>query len=151
MKLEEKVREVFDELASKTQDGRVTPEMIVKASESEDSLLHEHFEWDNEKAGHSYRIWQARCLLNKMTLDVEGSEVRAFENLVIRVDSKKTQGYFSIDTIMQNKNLKNAVVKQVQKELMSMLKKYKRYEKIYSALSAAKKRIEKEAEAYFLQ
>jgi hypothetical protein len=151
MKLEEKVRTVFEELAARTEDGCVTPEMVLKASEPEDSLLHDNFEWDDEKAGHSFRIWQARVLLNKMTLQVEGSEIREFENLVVRVDSKKVQGYFSIDRIMENKNLKNAVVIQVQKDLLSMLKKYKRYEKIYTVLSEAKRKIEQEAEAFMIQ
>lgn len=142
MKLREKLTEVFNELADRTEDGCVTPEMLVNASKPADAPLHDNFEWDNEKAGHSFRVWQARQMLSTMTLEVDGRQVREFENLVVRVDDTKTQGYYHIDKILENKNLKEAVVEQVQRELRAMLDKYERYEKIYTALKTAKRKIE---------
>lgn len=148
MKLNEKVRTVFLELSEKSKDGGVTPQMLVKASKRQDSLLHDQFEWDDQKAGNQYRVWQARQLLRSMTVEVEDGRVSEYENVVFKVNSHREQKYFHIDQIMENKSLKGAVVKQVQRDLKAMLDKYERYEKIYSALKKAKTDIEKAATAY---
>lgn len=50
-------------LASLDDDGRLTPERIVDAARDPDSYGHGLFEWDDAKAGHLFRIGQARALL----------------------------------------------------------------------------------------
>ena len=42
--------------------NKVKPEHVVEYAKNPDTVLHSKFEWDDEKAGHEYRIWQARQL-----------------------------------------------------------------------------------------
>jgi len=42
--------------------GSINPQLVVKEAKKKKSVLHDYFEWDNEKAGETYRLWQARKL-----------------------------------------------------------------------------------------
>lgn len=63
--------------------GTVTPEFVVESSKNKTSVLHGYFEWDNEKAGHSFRLQQASRLLRHIELKVikDGEEqtIRVYE------------------------------------------------------------------------
>ena len=53
--------------------GSLTAELVVRAAAEKDSPLHEHFEWDDAKAGHLYRLVQARTLIRDVrTISVGG-------------------------------------------------------------------------------
>ena len=54
--------------------GRLTPEQVVQAAEPEDSALHACFEWDNDAAGHAWRIEQARELIRRVRIEVTVEE-----------------------------------------------------------------------------
>ena len=43
--------------------GTLDPEMVVDAAGDPDHPLHGHFEWDDAKAAHQYRLGQARALI----------------------------------------------------------------------------------------
>lgn len=50
-------------------DGKLTPEAVVKAAKSSMSPLHSSFEWDNTRAGHLYRLQQAADLIRSMKIE----------------------------------------------------------------------------------
>lgn len=58
--------------------GEVTPALIIDASRKRNSILHNYFEWDNDKAAENWRIAQARNLLSHISVKVvkEGTPVR---------------------------------------------------------------------------
>ena len=56
--------------ALKDSDGRVTPEAVLKAAESESSPLHAYFEWDNDVAAHEHRLNQARDLIRQVRFTI---------------------------------------------------------------------------------
>jgi hypothetical protein len=47
----------------KANGGKLATETVVAEATPEDALLHNHFEWDDLKAGHEYRLIQARTLV----------------------------------------------------------------------------------------
>lgn len=51
-----------------------TPEEIVEAAEDETKELHKCFEWDNDKAANSYRLYQARILTSQIIFKRETVE-----------------------------------------------------------------------------
>lgn len=67
--------------------GCITPAVVVKAAEPPRSPLHRFFQWNNDAAAESYRLWQARQLIAKVYIvDKERPSigpVRAFVNLEI--------------------------------------------------------------------
>ena len=61
-KVSEELREIGEEF---------TPQDIVEAAEDETKELHKCFEWDNDKAADSYRLYQARVLTSQLVFKRE--------------------------------------------------------------------------------
>jgi len=51
------------------QHGHLTPDLVLESAVSASSPLHSLFEWDNDKAGHSFRLWQARKLIRSVKIE----------------------------------------------------------------------------------
>ncbi len=49
--------------------GHLTPDLVVQAAQDEQSPIHSIFEWDNAKAGHQHRLWQARRLIRSVQIE----------------------------------------------------------------------------------
>ena len=49
--------------------GHLTPDLVLDSAISVTSPLHTLFEWDDTKAGHSFRLWQARKLIRSVKIE----------------------------------------------------------------------------------
>jgi hypothetical protein len=59
-------------LALKDAEGRISAESLVRAAADPDHPCHEDFEWDDGKAGHLFRMGQARTQIRTvMAIEVE--------------------------------------------------------------------------------
>jgi len=47
------------------EEGHVSPTNVLGSASDPDSPLHNYFEWDNEVAGHKYRLQQAREMIER--------------------------------------------------------------------------------------
>lgn len=109
---------VCDELEKK---GRLTAEELVNVSRPEDAPLHGEFEWDDAVAGENWRRQQARCIINSLVVVAPetNKEVRKFFNIVA-ADRK----YESVETIMQNVDKRDALLRDAMRDLSALRKKY---------------------------
>lgn len=57
------VAQVLKKLADENH-GILRPEVVVAYAKPMTSPIHSRFEWDNKKAGHAFRLWQARQLIS---------------------------------------------------------------------------------------
>jgi len=79
-------------------EGRITPDAVVRQATDPESPLHRYFEWDDQKAGHSYRIDQARRLIRLIEVVVTTDTRIITVPLYVR-DAKAEgdeQGYVSL-------------------------------------------------------
>jgi len=78
--------------------GRLTPEQIVDEARPENSILHSCFEWDDAKAGESWRIEQARELIKRVKIVVEIEEKKVRVVAYVRDSGKEATepGYISL-------------------------------------------------------
>ena len=54
---------VVEELTRLQEVNRIlTPEVVVRAAEDNNSILHKLFEWDDNKAAYNWRLQQARTI-----------------------------------------------------------------------------------------
>lgn len=97
----------------KLADGRgiagLQPDEVVKAAESSRSPLHKIFEWDNGRAGHEFRLEQARRLIRHIRVTItypnqKPKEVRVFFNL------KDGEGYRRIVEIEKEEDLRTRML-----------------------------------------
>jgi hypothetical protein len=66
----------LEEIRSKT--GTLQPEAVLDAAVDDASVLHRHFEWDDEAAAHEYRLETARKLIRAVVVKrAPGSEPEA--------------------------------------------------------------------------
>ncbi len=86
---------ILDELRkiAKQHRGLVRPVHVVEAAKSPTSPLHGEFVWDNRKAAHEYRLWQARELIGRfwITEPASNEDIRLF--LSLTSDRSTKAGY----------------------------------------------------------
>lgn len=111
--------------------GELNATNVVKVSKPKEAVLHDDFEWNDEKAACEYRLNQARKIMQSLIVipEVENGEqqepVRAF--FKIETDSPT---YQSIVTIMQTPSQKDMLLKLALKELKAFREKYKRLKEL---------------------
>ena len=52
--------------------GEVTPELVLKEARHKDSVIHNDFQWDDEKAATLYRLDTARRIIRNLRVVSEG-------------------------------------------------------------------------------
>ena len=52
--------------------GEVTPELVLKEARHKDSVIHNDFQWDDEKAANLYRLDTARRIIRNLRVVSEG-------------------------------------------------------------------------------
>ena len=57
--------------------GHLTPDLVVQAAQYEQSPIHSIFEWDDGKAAHQHRLWQARRLIRSVQNRAAGRQADA--------------------------------------------------------------------------
>lgn len=74
------------------ENGFLKPSLVLEHAVDKKSALHKHFEWDNSKASHNYRLIQARKLIRKVTITYEEKENRMVHVPAILVVGSTTPG-----------------------------------------------------------
>ena len=67
--IKQKVQEAVIEIYHR--DGDVKPSTLIAEAKPKDSPIHNAFEWDNKKAGHEYRLIQARAWIRRVEIIIE--------------------------------------------------------------------------------
>lgn len=77
--------------------GVCHPSMLVEAAKRKDSPIHNLFDWDDTEAARHWRTHQARNVINKIRVVVEGRDepVPAFVHVSQVTDSGVVEGYMT--------------------------------------------------------
>ena len=112
-------------LVKKANKGLLRPIDVVNwAAENPDSLLYSRFEWDDPKAGHQYRLWQARHIINVQVTSIETKNTRMF----VSVQSQRKLsdgGYHSVEDVLDDPNLYAEMLEEARCELNRLRRKYR--------------------------
>lgn len=128
----------------RSNEGKLTPEIVVTASKHRAAPLHRCFEWDDDKASRLYRLQQARQLLGAVQI-VEPPEkgitpppIRAF----VHVTQGGASSYTSTAVAMSDPELRAQVLKDALDELQAWRGRYDRLKelsKIYHVIDETTK------------
>jgi hypothetical protein len=85
----------------------ITPNLIVEVAKNPNSILHGYFEWDDRKAGHSFRLQQARHLITSVKVNIitDTKMISAVSYVRDPRLPSDQQGYVSIETLKTDKDL----------------------------------------------
>lgn len=121
---------VVEELTRLQKVNRIlTPEVVVRAAEDNNSILHKLFEWDDNKAAYNWRLQQARTILNNIEVtiitDGEPREIAVFEV------TTRSEGYKSVDTFTnEDVDFVRASILRQLNTMKHKLKTYKEFDKV---------------------
>ena len=125
-------------------DGVLNPHDVVEYARPDNSLLHTHFEWDDEKASEQYRLWQARQLISLVVTTVAPEtkeyEVRTYISLT---SDRKEGGYRLITDVLDNTETRAQMMKDAISELRVFRIKYGKLTEL-AKIFAAMEEVEKE-------
>jgi hypothetical protein len=87
--------------------GGITPNLVIKAAEDPNNVLHHLFEWDNSKAGNAYRVDQARQIITSVKINIvtESRTISAVSYVRDPRLSNDQQGYISVAKLKTDKDL----------------------------------------------
>jgi hypothetical protein len=87
-------------------------------------VLHKHFEWDDEKAAHQFRIEQARCLISVIHVEDDASKAGHTRAFISVKDDEAGICYRPLKEVRESLDLQVAVLKQAERDLESWTKRY---------------------------
>lgn len=137
MKTKEKQKAIADALAAiaERNDGTLTPEDVLTEAADANSILHDQFTWDADKAAHSWRLEQARTLIRsvKIVVKLETTQIRTVAYVRDPDAEPDEQGYVSTVSLAGDR-ARSAVIAEFQRAGASM----RRAKEIATALGLEK-------------
>ncbi len=128
------------ETIRKAHDGILRPVDVVEAAEDADHPLHSRFQWDDTKAGHEYRLWQARELIQVAVTLLPHCETqtRAYVSM-LRDRNVEGGGYRPIGHVLANVVEAKELLAEALAELERMERRYKHLTELAEVFAAARK------------
>ena len=104
-------------------NGQLTPRGVLDDAADRRSPLHKAFIWDDSKAAHEHRLWQARHLINSIVVVVKGggtaATAKAPTRAFVSVTKEKSRHYTSRAHAMSEKELRLQLVEQGWRDLLA--------------------------------
>lgn len=125
--------ELIEEIIHIDTTEGLTPENVVKRAHDKNNPLHNIFDWNNKTASHSWRLQQARVLINEIKIVIDTKEIYAYENVKINVnnetDTTEThkREYKGYTEIINNNEYREQIVERAYNALLYWREKYQYY------------------------
>jgi|SRR6185503_284615 len=121
-------------------EGRLRPEAILELASDPENPLHPHFEWDDSVAGHAYRLYQARVLIQKVTILNPEALQQAPHPVYVSLMADRTRpggGYREVSTVLASDALRAELLETALRELAGWTRRYHMLTDLVSAVTAA--------------
>ena len=106
--------------------GKLKPEYVVAESTDAGAVLHDVFEWDDDKAAQQFRTEQARLLIKNIRVEIIHNKVtcnvRAFVN--VRESKDVARDYVPIEKAILDDNMYQDLLKQSKDDMDAFVTKY---------------------------
>ncbi len=118
--------------------GALDPSAVVNWAQTHPtSALHGRFQWNNSKAAHEYRLWQARELITEVTVIYPDGKTR--QVYVSPVESRGNGGYASLVEVLSDAERRAAFLAQALAEYERVGEKYQDLRELAGVRSAVRK------------
>jgi len=124
------------EIREKNKD-KLKPEFVLEDATSEDSPLHNSFEWDDKKAAHQHRLKIAQKMLQFLVIIEFGDEkleppIRA----VLSIEKNNERYYQTSAKVLTDMELRQQILEEGDRELIAWKIKYSQYEEFHKIFEA---------------
>lgn len=118
--------------------GSLDPAKVVMwAKNHPQSALYSRFEWDDNKAAHRHRLWQARELITEV--EVVYPDGKTHQVYVSPVMLRGAGGYKALADVLSNQELRDQYLKQAFDELARLQERYRDLKELAAIWNAVKK------------
>jgi len=151
MKKFNSIREELEYITSE-HDGLCNPKDVVEFAENPKTLLHDKFEWDNNKAAQEFRLGQARKIisLEVVIIDERTPESRELKLIIendpqikpprkyvsLSIDRKTGNGYRDIKDVLTDPILRAQFLEDAFNELKHFQQKYRQLTELADVFAA---------------
>jgi hypothetical protein len=145
-------KEVIEEILDVQKEDGLTAENILERARDKENPLHDLFEWNNSQAGDSWRLHQARLLINEVKVIINQKEHYAFENIRVSIrtnndnESETRREYKPIVEILSSEEYRKQVIQTALENITYWKDKYSEYSElnpIFLSIEKVKKRLQK--------
>jgi hypothetical protein len=120
--------------------GRLAAEDVVGLAAGDAHPLHPFFEWNDDIAGHNYRVWQAGQLIRSVkilvtgSLDTEPEEFRIREWVPARAVGMGSGTYVPEETIREDPQRQARLLRQMRRDIDAVRRRYQHLDAFWKAL-----------------
>jgi len=134
------IQSELEAIRDEDDDGVLRPEVIVDRAANPKSPLHNQFTWEDTKAAHEYRLWQARTLI-RIWVRFEPRLNKPMRVMVSMQEDRERPGggYRSLDVVMRSPDKRTALLQQAFMDFERFQAKYALLTELSEVFSAAKK------------
>lgn len=116
-------------IALASQADELTPEMVVEAASKPTSPLHGMLCWDDTRAAHEFRLFQARSLIRRVVVysidpHEDVNKTRNFVNVVVRDADGERRTYMPLTSVVQSQDYTDQMLDDAKRALISFKRKY---------------------------
>lgn len=115
--------------------GKLPPHSVIEQARSSNSALHDHFEWSDTRAGHAWRIHQAKTLVHVVARIWAAPKPKPVQAVVVR--PKVTAVAPTRATVSPSNTRRVAQVQQFRTDMRALHTKYSANPAILKVLEAA--------------
>ena len=116
--------------------GELTPAAIVDDAKRKNSPIHACFEWNNTKAAHQHRLYQARMMVQHVKVRIdskpEAPTVRAF----VRIEREEQNFFTSVEDALGDEEMYAQVLARAKKEALDFQRRYQDLEEFAAVFKA---------------
>lgn len=118
--------------------GQIKPDIVVKDAKSDKSPIHTCFEWNDGKAAHEYRLYQARNLIRSVVIKKEGAtrDVYVPKFVSVKKEDSSEREYMEIQGMMEDEYSRIQYLRQAYNELLNWKRKYADLEEFAAVFEA---------------
>lgn len=142
---QKEAQRVGPELFRLARQGILTPEAVVDAARNRRSILHRHFEWNDEAAAYEFRLVQARTLIRSIAIEVkdEQGRVAPVRGLFDVTLEDRTRGYMPTPIVMATPYLRDQIEDRARTEMEAWIGRYKAIASLAEASRVAQEALRK--------
>lgn len=135
----QKIGKALEEISEKV-GGHLTPRAVVDAARDRKNALHVHFEWDDKLAAESYRITQARDIIQAIHI-VSDSVPSGYARAFLSISDKSGTSYRTLEEVMSSADLQSRILAQAERDLISFETRYSELQDICGIVRKAREKV----------
>jgi hypothetical protein len=125
------------------QNGSVTSEALLEVAKSEDSPIHNMFEWNDKVAANKYRLEQSRVIICSLKVvvttdneDEPEKKISAFVNVNSPSEVGTRSVYMNLNNALSNEDTRKNVLDRMYRDMQAFIDRYYTFDEATKVIQA---------------